>query len=129
MTQEQFNFICDLYEEGNIEINYDECSIFPSRKKELFESGDDYWPAAGKHFSRINFDNLSVYKIAPMDLISMYKSQQEEKKPKYATGFVTCDLCNHEWIAVRGSDCLKLECPKCGNITTFTTPEDEHKTI
>jgi len=129
MTQEQFNFICDLYEEEGIEISYDAWTIFPSPKEEVFESWDADWPVDGKHFRSIDFNKLHVNKIVPMDLINMYKSQEQQKRPKYASGFVTCDLCNHEWVAVRGSDCLKLECAKCGNITTFTTPEDEHETI
>lgn len=125
MTQEQFNFICDLYDEGDVDMTYDNCIIYPLRNKELFESYYDNWPPKGKHFNHVNFNNLSVTKLVPVDLSSMYSSTIEGGvSPKWAAGFVSCDLCNYEWVAVRRSDCLKLECPMCENITTFTTPED-----
>lgn len=32
---------------------------------------------------------------------------------------VICDLCNHNWVAVRPYGLEKLECPTCKNTTTF----------
>jgi hypothetical protein len=32
---------------------------------------------------------------------------------------VKCDLCGHEWVAVRPAGLTKLECPNCGNIGYF----------
>lgn len=33
---------------------------------------------------------------------------------------VKCDLCSHEWVAIRPAIGLtKLECPECGNMVYF----------
>ena len=36
---------------------------------------------------------------------------------------VKCDLCNHEWVAVRPEGLIKLECPNCGNMVYFENIE------
>lgn len=45
----------------------------------------------------------------------------EESKPNegYSAGLVICDLCTHEWFAVRPCKIEKLECPNCGNICSY----------
>ena len=57
-------------------------------------------------------------------LVEMLNEKAEEKESFWASGFVTCDLCSHEWIAVRPAETDVLECPHCGNVGAFTTPED-----
>ena len=43
---------------------------------------------------------------------------------------VKCDLCGHEWVAVRPEGVLRLECPNCGNIANFENIKIEmNKTI
>lgn len=36
---------------------------------------------------------------------------------------VKCDLCGHEWIAVRPEGLVKLECPNCNNLVSFENVE------
>ena len=42
-----------------------------------------------------------------------------EYEGKWEASSVKCDLCSHEWVAVRPEDLIKLECPNCGNMVTF----------
>ena len=41
----------------------------------------------------------------------------------YETSLVQCDLCSHQWVAVRPAGLIKLECPNCGNMVNFTNIE------
>lgn len=43
--------------------------------------------------------------------------QQIIDKHEYSN--VKCDLCSHEWVAVRPLGLEKLECPNCANIVYF----------
>jgi len=36
-------------------------------------------------------------------------------EPEHGVSNITCDLCNHKWIAVAPTSCEKLECPNCNN--------------
>ena len=47
----------------------------------------------------------------------------------YETSLVKCDLCNHEWVAVRPEGLEKLECPKCNNIANFENINSNDDTI
>lgn len=58
-------------------------------------------------------------------MVEMLNEKAAEQDGVWASGFVVCDICTHEWIAVRPAETDRLECPNCGNITTFTTPEDQ----
>ena len=40
-------------------------------------------------------------------------------KDTHEVSKVECYLCAYEWIAVRPDGTKKLECPLCGNITSF----------
>lgn len=57
-------------------------------------------------------------------MVELLNEKAAEPESLWASGQVTCDLCSHEWIAVRPAETKMLECPNCGNIGTFTTPED-----
>lgn len=40
-------------------------------------------------------------------------------KDKFEVSKVKCDICNYSWVAVRPFGLEKLECPKCGNLSSF----------
>lgn len=45
---------------------------------------------------------------------------------------VRCDICSHEWIAVRPDNTPKLECPNCHNVAYYEDlgwEEDEEEEI
>ncbi len=54
-------------------------------------------------------------------MVKMLNEKAAEPEKEYAVGYVTCDLCNHYWLAVRLAALDKLECPNCNNMTTFKT--------
>lgn len=37
----------------------------------------------------------------------------------WEASFVRCDVCSHEWRAVRPEGTAKLECPNCNNVAYF----------
>ena len=37
----------------------------------------------------------------------------------WETSLVKCDLCSHEWVAVRPEGLTEIECPNCENIVHF----------
>lgn len=54
------------------------------------------------------------------ELIAKIMKEIKEDYPEYFEGSsVQCDLCNHQWVAVRPAGLQKLECPKCHNLTQF----------
>lgn len=57
-------------------------------------------------------------------MVEMLNEKAAEPENLWASGYVRCDLCTHEWIAVRPSEVKALECPNCSNLGPFTTPED-----
>lgn len=42
-----------------------------------------------------------------------------DKLDPHEASKVRCDLCTHEWIAVRPEGLTELECPNCKNLGTF----------
>lgn len=46
----------------------------------------------------------------------------------WETSLVKCDLCSHEWVAVRPEGLDKLECPNCGNFVYFENIETDKTT-
>lgn len=41
----------------------------------------------------------------------------------WEASLVRCDLCSHEWVAVRPLGLEKLECPNCENMVYFENVE------
>lgn len=37
----------------------------------------------------------------------------------FTTSLVECDICTHNWVAVRPIETLELQCPNCSNITSI----------
>lgn len=60
-------------------------------------------------------------------MVELLNEKANEQDGLWASGFVSCDICTHEWVAVRPAETKKLQCPNCGNIATFTTPEDDQQ--
>lgn len=40
---------------------------------------------------------------------------------------VECDLCSHQWVAVRPLGLEKLECPNCGNMVYFENIKNDNQ--
>lgn len=70
---------------------------------------------------RQNNDSSELITLA--DLIKELQYQLEEEvnslKMGWKSGKVTCDLCNHTWIAVFNMLSERLECPNCGNMAMY----------
>ena len=67
---------------------------------------------------------LHKEEISYSRMVEMINEKAAEPQQQFAVGFVTCDLCLHEWVAVRPAQTDVLECPNCLNMGPFTTPED-----
>lgn len=67
---------------------------------------------------------LNSEQITYSRMVELLNEKANEQENIWASGFVTCDLCTHEWIAVRPAETSILECPNCNNLGTFTTPEE-----
>ncbi len=46
------------------------------------------------------------------------------KKKGWIAESVKCDLCSHEWVAVRHDNSERLECPNCKNMVYFESKLD-----
>lgn len=57
-------------------------------------------------------------------MVELLNEKAVEAETLWASGFVSCNLCGHEWVAVRRAESNVLECPKCNNLASFTTPEE-----
>lgn len=49
----------------------------------------------------------------------MRNDNKKQESVKWEVSQVKCDLCAHEWVAVRPQGTPKLECPNCSNISHF----------
>lgn len=67
---------------------------------------------------------VRLEKITYSRMVEMLNEKASEPEGLWATGYVKCDLCTHEWVAVRPSETKELECPNCQTLGAFTTPED-----
>jgi hypothetical protein len=38
---------------------------------------------------------------------------------EFTTSLVECDICTHNWVAVRPIETSELECPNCNHITSI----------
>lgn len=69
----------------------------------------------------IEFNNIVV--AAKLATYEKYKKLGLDKailkSDLWESSMVKCDLCGHEWIAVRPEGLQKLECPNCHNMVLF----------
>lgn len=56
---------------------------------------------------------------AVVSVEKLLSASSVEDKP-HETSLVMCDLCNHEWVAVRPDGLTELECPNCNNMVQFS---------
>lgn len=47
------------------------------------------------------------------------KDLNNNNPEKTEVSSVICDICGHEWVAVRPEGLTKLECPSCENLCGF----------
>jgi hypothetical protein len=57
------------------------------------------------------------------EILNLPMSEQIENYDPHEVSKVQCDLCSHQWIAVRPEGLKRLECPNCGNLVTFENVE------
>jgi hypothetical protein len=71
----------------------------------------------------IPFLNYTTDQIIEMKWAE-YTNSGEDEGP-WETSLVKCDLCSHEWVAVRPAGLEKLECPDCSNLAGFENIKSE----
>lgn len=75
-------------------------------------------------FMRDIENKVRLKQITYSRMVEMLNEKAAESEDLWASGKVRCDLCTHEWIAVRHAEINALQCPNCNNLSTFTMPED-----
>lgn len=70
-------------------------------------------PPNAKPHGRIAY-TLIIYADFYIDL-----SVMPLKSDPHEYSMVQCDMCAHNWVAVRPEGIKELECPRCHNMTTF----------
>jgi len=68
--------------------------------------------------------NNNVYKGLTVEelekiLVDLFYGKHKDKQLMYEASLVKCDLCTHQWVAVRPAGLTILECPNCDNMVTF----------
>lgn len=69
-------------------------------------------------FIREIMAQLDNEQISFSRFVELINERAEQNDEVWAAGNVECDICGHNWIAVRLQSTEKIECPRCHNMST-----------